>query len=295
MTSRVDRPVLWSATLLLAVLSVAAPGQAEELRAETVWIPTVESPAARTARQLRLEATLYHPPGRGPFPVLLFNHGSTGNARIAPTMTVRYPEVARFFVERGFAVMVPMRRGRGASEGVYDEAYGCDPARLANGVERGTADVEAAVTFALRQSWADPTRLVLGGMSRGALLSVLYPSVRRLTPRGVINFAGGWTPDWCDGRARFNEQMFARAGRVTLPMLWLYAENDRNYGPSSIHTYHRAFTKSGGAADLRLFPAIGHDGHDLLPRSAAVWQQAVDDFLERIGLLDRHRGARSKE
>ena len=36
-------------------------------------------------------------------------------------------------------------------------------------------------------------RFVLGGMSRGGLLSVLYPSRRRTNAKGVINFASGWT------------------------------------------------------------------------------------------------------
>jgi dienelactone hydrolase len=270
--------------MLLLLLLVARSTQAESVEPEQLWIPTTESSVFGAAREVRLEATLYRPAGDGPFPVLLFNHGSTGNGRIAPTLTVRYTAVAQFFVERGFVVLMPMRRGRGASGGQYGEAYGCDPAVLSQGVERGTADVEAALTFALKQTWADPTRLVIGGMSRGGLLSVLYPSVRQVNARGVINFAGGWTFDACDARARFNEQMFGRAGRAKLPMLWLYAENDRNYGPASIRGYHRAFTKAGGSAELRMFPPIGHDGHDLLPRSGAVWQQAVEEFLTRIGL-----------
>jgi dienelactone hydrolase len=271
------------AALLLVMLLLAPPTSAHSVEAERVWISTSEASPFGPAREVRLEATLYRPAGDGPFPVLLFNHGSTGNGRIAPTLTVRYAAVAEFFVERGFAVLMPMRRGRGASGGQYGEAYGCDPARLAEGVERGTADVEAALTFALKQTWADPTRLVIGGMSRGGLLSVLYPSVRPVNARGVINFAGGWTFDGCDARARFNEQMFDRAGRSKLPMLWLYAENDRNYQPASIRAYHRAFTKAGGSAELRMFPPIGHDGHDLLPRTGAAWHQAVDDFLTRIG------------
>jgi dienelactone hydrolase len=278
---RQARPAACIATVLLIVALLADAGNADTLHAETVWIDTS---VPGVTQGVRLEATLYRPRRPEPFPVVVFNHGSTGNGRIAPTLTVRYPAVARFFVERGFAVLVPMRRGRGASEGEYVEPYGCNPATLSSGVERGTADVHAALTFVLKQSWADPARLILGGMSRGGLLSVLYPSVGHVRPRGVINFAGGWTPDWCDATAHFNEQMFARGGRVALPMLWLYAENDRNYGPSSIRSYHRRFTESGGTADLRFFPAIGHDGHDLLPWSVAVWQPAVDDFLKRIGV-----------
>ena len=128
----------------------------------------------------------------------------------------------------------------------------------------------------------DPTRLVLGGMSRGGFLSVVYPSVHPVNARGIINFSGGWAADWCN--TAFNEEMFGRAGRATLPMLWLYTENDRNYGPASIRAYHRAFTSAGGSAQLQLYPPIGSDGHDLLLRSVMVWQPAVDDFVKRIGL-----------
>lgn len=276
------RPVRLTGLRALLVLSIIGTAQAGELRPETVWIPITDHDATGAAYELRLEATLYRPAKPGPFPVLLFNHGSTGGMRILPTKTLAYPSVAQFFVERGFAVMIPMRRGRGASQGEYGELSGCSSEVLSSGVERGIADVEAALTFLLKQPWADPTRLVLGGMSRGGFLSVVYPSVRPVKARGVINFSGGWTADWCN--TAFNEEVFGRAGRATLPMLWLYTENDRNYGPTSIRAYHHAFTIAGGSAQLQMYPPIHYDGHDLLLRSVTVWQEAVDDFLKRIGL-----------
>jgi hypothetical protein len=83
------------------------------------------------------------------------------------------------------------------------------------------------------------------------------------------------------------EPTLAWAGRSSnVPGLWLYSENDRNYGPAAIRAYHRAFIGAGGTADLHLFPPIGHDGHILLPRSVAVWAGAVDDYLRRAGLRD---------
>jgi len=274
------RPVRLIGTLTFLMLSITGAAHAGELRPETVWIPMTDYDSAGAAYELHLEATLYRPSKPEPFP--LFNHGSTGGMRRLPTETLRYPSVAQFFVERGFAVMIPMRRGRGASEGEYGELSGCTPVVLSGGVERGIADVEAALTFLRKRSWADPTRLVLGGMSRGGFLSVVYPSVHPVNARGIINFSGGWAADWCN--TAFNEEMFGRAGRATLPMLWLYTENDRNYGPASIRAYHRAFTSAGGSAQLQLYPPIGSDGHDLLLRSVMVWQPAVDDFVKRIGL-----------
>ena len=139
-----------------------------------------------------------------------------------------------------------------------------------------------------QQPWVDRSRLLLGGMSRGGFLSIVYASLRQTGARGVINFAGGWTAEPCDERIRFHEPTLARAGKSSsLPELWLYSENDRNYGPAAVRAYHRAFTGAGGTADLHLFPPIGHDGHILLPRSVAVWSGAMAEFLRRIGLGDR--------
>jgi hypothetical protein len=91
----------------------------------TVRIPMAES--GPSGKRVTLEATLYRPAGNGPHPALLFNHGSTGGGTVAPSVTMRPSRQARFFVERGFAVLAPMRRGRGGSEGTHAEHEGtCD-------------------------------------------------------------------------------------------------------------------------------------------------------------------------
>jgi dienelactone hydrolase len=274
----------------IVVAVLASPGAAVVSEAagdlvETIWIPMTARTVMGTASELRLEATLYRPSPTGSHPVVIFNHGSTGGGRQSPKVTVRYPETARFFVERGMAVLTPMRRGRGASGGEYLERYDCDAGGLSAGVDRAITDLDAVMAFVAQQPWADTSRLVLGGMSRGAFLSIVYASSHRTGARGVINFAGGWTVERCDERLRFHERMLAHAGRATqLPMLWLYSENDRNYGPAAVRSYHHAFTQAGGKADLHLFPPIGHDGHILLPPHVEVWSAAVSDFLDRIGL-----------
>lgn len=277
------------AALLAALLLLPAQGawaQAPPV-AETIAIPLIEKRLLGAPRELSLEAFLYRPASPGPLPVLVFNHGSTGAGRVSPADTeyYRYPEVARFFVARGWAVLIPMRRGRGASGGEYLERYDCDRAILTAGVERAVEDLDAVLAFVAAQPWADPARLLLGGMSRGGLLAVVYPSRRTVAARGVISFAGGWTVERCDGRTRFNADTFAAAGRTArLPMLWLYSENDRNYGPASVRAYHQGFVRAGGTATLEMFPPIGRDGHILLPGEVRAWESVVSEFLTRLGL-----------
>jgi len=105
-----------------------------------------------------------------------------------------------------------VRRGRGASGGEYLETYGCMPSRLWPGIERGIEDLDAVLDFVRRQSWADPSRLVMGGQSRGGILSVAYAGRRPDVLKGVVNFAGGWTGEGCDQHRSFNAQVFRGAG-----------------------------------------------------------------------------------
>lgn len=92
-----------------------------ELNEETLRIPVKYRGFFGGSKELQLEATLYRPNQTGRFPVVVFNHGSTGPGHIPVDQTQKYPTVACYFVEKGFAFLVPMRRGRGKSEGYYQE------------------------------------------------------------------------------------------------------------------------------------------------------------------------------
>src|SRR5262249_10076050 len=55
---------------------------------------------------------IYRPPGNGPFPAVLWNHGSEKNP-------VRHPELAQFYVSHGYVFFLPVRHGHGESPGEY--------------------------------------------------------------------------------------------------------------------------------------------------------------------------------
>lgn len=75
--------------------------------------------------QITLEMVTFKPDGPGPFPTLVFNHGSTGTGSdsSAFTSTVTSPALAKYFNDRGWMVVFPQRRGRGKSGGALRRGF----------------------------------------------------------------------------------------------------------------------------------------------------------------------------
>lgn len=249
---------------------------------ETVWIAM---PEAGLAAPLRLEATLYKPAGTGRFPVVLFNHGSSGGS-IPPTYTENPRALAGFLNERGIALIAPMRRGRGKSEGVnQEEPSACTIEAARQGIAYATGAVDAAFAFLRAQPWADMDRLVLAGHSRGALLSAVYAGEHAGVAKGVINFSGGWKNDTC-GNQDINLALFDGAGkRASVPAIFLYGRGDGFYADASMESYGRSYRAAGGKVDFRLYQVSGFNGHLLYRRGLALWEHDLDGFLRTVGLV----------
>jgi hypothetical protein len=102
--------------LVFALLCFPLTGRADEpvlrdLCEEIVHIP-VTIDGFWSKKEIQLIATTYRPQGTGHFPLIVLNHGSTtsisermeiGRFRVIPQI--------REFIRRGFAVIVPIRRG----------------------------------------------------------------------------------------------------------------------------------------------------------------------------------------
>jgi hypothetical protein len=121
--------------------------------------------------EITLEMVTFKPPGLGPFPTLVFNHGSTGigNDPALFTSTVTSPALAKHFNDRGWMIVFPQRRGRGKSGGLYDEGfepdrsrYSDDPRYALPGFEHALRDVACVVDHLLARDDVDRARLLIG-------------------------------------------------------------------------------------------------------------------------------------
>ena len=230
-----------------------------------------------------------------PRPTLIVHHGSTGRGRdpAAFSRTPQAPAMTDWFTQRGWNIVVPWRRGRGGSEGRYDEGfalnrsdgYSCEPTLSLPGADRALRDVEAATAAILAMPFVDRSRVVVSGISRGGILSVAHTGQRPDYYRGVINFVGGWLGMGCGGAV--NATLFKRGAASPLETLWLYADGDTFYPVAHSRENFDAFRAAGGKGGFKHYPAPeGMNGHFIHSRPG-IWGADVEAYLKGQGLAGK--------
>lgn len=249
------------------------------------------TPFVENGRPVTLEVVLYTPPGPGPFPAAVFHHGSTGNGDDPSLFRVTYTQeaIAKFFAGRGWLVAFPQRRGRGASDGTYDEGFTPDGSRYSclsepalAGLERALQDADAAVDYLAARPGVDASRLLSAGTSRGGILAVAHAGGRTGTFRGAVNFVGGWLGEGCQDAIPVNRSGFLRGSSFPGETLWLYAANDPFYSLAHSRSHFDAFIAAGGRGQFQIFNRAPNLNGHFLVNDPALWTEELDAFLRRV-------------
>jgi dienelactone hydrolase len=272
----------WLSWVALLALLTPNASNAEERRDVLV-------PMSRRAGGPQLDTQVITPGGDGPFPVVILNHGSprTPDDRVHRPA---YKAATRWFIDRGFAVLIPSRRGYGRSKGAFAEGFGsCDRPDYVKAARATAADIRAVVAWARAQSWVQRDAIIPIGQSAGgfgviALAAESVPGVA-----GVINFAGGRGSP-ADGRncsakaLRDAARIFGRTAKA--PSLWVYAQNDRFFWPKLARGLYRAYRSESQSRSLYVqLPPFGRNGHGVFSAADGpeVWGPVVSDFLRSLG------------
>ena len=130
------------------------------------------------------------PAGAGPFPLVVYNHGSRGT--LARTEQP-YPFIGRLFRDAGYAVLVPERRGYGKSDGpTFADVVGTSRgATYVRRLQEETGDALAAVDDLLSRhsSRLDPLVAIMG-FSAGGVVTV-FGAARSGRFAAVVTQASG--------------------------------------------------------------------------------------------------------
>jgi dienelactone hydrolase len=242
-----------------------------------------------------IATTILRPEGKGPYGVVVLNHGVSASARErARESSDLLLGSASVFARRGYVVVMPLRRGFGATGGAMAE----DPGSCANpdymkAEQQAADDVMTAYSYARNLPYVDGSRMVLAGQSAGGMVSVFTAGTR--APQGlvaVLSFAGGrgGDPESSPGVPCAVEpiaRVLDTLGKVTrVPVLFSYAENDLFFSPRITRQWFDRFSAGGADAEYVLQPSFGKDGHYMFSDVVGVryWLPTVEKFFARNNL-----------
>jgi len=180
-----------------------------------------------------LTGYLYLPPGKGPFPCMVTNHGSgvtQGSTEICS------PGIAAVLMSAGIASFRPNRRGYGESPGTpwreeVTAEFGTDDydRQLAARLDRESDDVVAALAAVQGLEEIDPGHIGVMGSSFGGVVTLLS-AAKTDGFRCAVDFAGA-AMNW-DRTPGLRQTMIAAAHRLSVPLFLIQSANDYSIRPT---------------------------------------------------------------
>ena len=281
--------------LLLPLVLASVPAA----RAKTQTVDAPPDTVAIRSGALTLRALLWRPAGRGPFPAVLFNHGS-GPADSA--LGAQRMALGPVFARHGYVFLFLFRRGAGLSAGEGTNSF--DRMRQAF-ADRGQDarnrvqlellegddlnDVIAGLAFLRSRPDVDARRVAVAGHSFGGSLTLVVAE-RDTTVRAAVVF-GGAAGSW-DGSPPLRARLGSAVRKTTAPIFLVYAANDYTTAPAK--ALAAEMERGGKPHRVRVYPPSGQtaaEGHDFVYREVATWEPDVFAFLDQQ-LRAEHSSAR---
>jgi len=230
---------------------------------------------------------LVRPAGSGPFPAVVWNHGSQVwyNEDGKLEDHCEEPQIVgdgwhwkSWAEQSGYLILIPEGRGYAGSDGprLSDVLY--SPTGVMDFLAGRSEDVEAAVTWLLSRDDVDKDRLAMTGISHGGVVALLA-SARQRYAATIIQGTGPWYQ-----RADVGLDILQKAAaHVKGPLLVQHFLTD-SLVPVEVSRYiYEAAKKAERDIQLCEYPGTpgveGHFFHD--PRNRHEWLDDHNRFLAR--------------
>jgi carboxymethylenebutenolidase len=251
---------------------------------------TLTAPPNRTevtfpSGDLQLHGYIWKPAGNGPFPAVLWNHGSDKDAEMP-----FYPDLWPLYVNAGYVFFIPFRRGQGDSPGLWmDDVVNAAPPSQRNQLVvqlHETVELDdqlAGLAYLKTLPYVDTNRIAVSGWSYGGIQTILGAEANP-GYRAAIDCAGG-ALSW-DRNPDLRARMIAAVQKITIPIFLMQARNDATTGPSE--ALAAEFARLGKPYQEKIYP-LWHtttnftsvpEGHLICGEGEAVWGADALAFLK---------------
>lgn len=236
---------------------------------------------------LDLAGELFKPKGEGPFPAVLYNHGSAPGMLNSQASQVIGP----LFAAQGWVFFMPYRRGQGlsAKAGPYIGDQVAEAQRR-GGMQDGAAtlarllgaehlqDQLAALQWLKAQKFVQGGRIAVAGNSFGGIEAVLGAAH---APYCAAVDASGGAESWA-AAPELQALMKDAVRKSNAPIFFFQAENDFDLAPSK--TLLAEMQQAGKPGELKIYPSYGgsrREGHSFAYAGSATWFGDVLAFVQK--------------
>ena len=235
-------------------------------------------PAGKT-----LHGWIFKPAGTGPFPAVIFNHGST----LDPT-EVTVAELASLYASHGYVFFTPHRTGHGLSKDAGESVVGKDDCGATESKgdcsvrhhEEANLDVVAAITWLKTQPYIKVNRIAMTGVSYGGIQTILVAEKGLRLSAFVTHSPGAMS--W--GTIELQNRLQTAVEAAQAPIFLLQAKGDYSTEPYQVlGTY---LNTKGGLNMGKLYPKFGNskdEAHRVFAYSCQgieIWGDDVLAFLK---------------
>ena len=238
-------------------------------------------------KDINLGGELYKPEGKGPFPAVLYNHGSAPGMLNSDISKVLGP----MFAKSGWVFFMPYRRGQGlsANSGPYimdliNAKMKKDGLDAAAGLlvqlhkEDHLHDQLAALNWLRNQTFIYEEKVAAMGNSFGGIQTML--GISKATYCAGVNGSGA-SKSWKKS-TKVQQLMSSAAKEAKAPVFFFQAQNDYTTAPSK--ELAKVMTDSNQKAVVKIYPAHGKtkaEGHSFTYKSIDKWALDAFNFLKQ--------------
>jgi len=235
-----------------------------------------------SAGALDLKGYLNLPPGQGPFPCMIVNHGSSVDQG---SLDVSQPATAALLNSWGIATFLPHRHGYGNSPGTsWRDDVGLPPEnpdypeRLNARLLRESGDVVAAAECLRAMADIRADHIGVMGVSFGGV-NTLLAAANCAYFTCAVEFAGA-AMNW-DWNPTLRASMTTAAHKLRVPIFFIQAGNDYSIRPTQ--QLAASLAGSNHVVWSKIYPGFGcnpMEGHQFGHRGSMIWGDDVKKFLE---------------